>query len=383
MTGTLVNAAGLDWRYRPEPALPAAARHQAIAVAQLVDELTGLPPRVPLRVSTPQGGLVARASAGGLVGLAGRPAALYPDPWPVVSPSVSLLAEADGFLALPLAAELPPQPGFPASFVRQDFGTVALHRRPTRLSGRAVDAAGAAVAGASVAVTGIWTTTDALPDPAAAPNGLSLWPGLYADRPAGATAQRRTLTLLAGPKTLVQPAAAGQTRIRLSDRQSLLLDRPLAIEPGDPERTEYLAAAAIDGSSSADQPAWVTLHHPLARAHPAGIQVVRTAFNAPGAANALTSAGRRGDQSLLTAGLAGLTPANTTIEISGGPAPDEHHGVALWRTVTGPDGRFNLPPIHRVAHLELTASGGGQPQPARRVVSLSGAPEAVADLVFP
>lgn len=383
MTSTLVSANGLDWRYWPEPAPPGAARYQAIAVAQLVDELTGLPPRVPLRVSTPLAGLRATASAGGLVGLAGRPAALYPDPWPAPAPSVVLQVEAGGFQPLELSADLPPQPGFPGSFTRLDFGTLALHRRPTRLSGRAVDAAGTPVAGATVAVTGLWATVDAILGAAAAPNGLGLWPGLYADRSVGSTVRRRTLTLLAGPKTLVEPAPAGATRLKLSNRQALLLNRPLAIEPGDPERTEYLPVAAIDTSSSDDQPAWVTLHHPLARPHPAGAEAVRTSFAAPGAVNALTRAGRRGDQSLLTAGLAGLAPGNPTVEISGGPAADEYQGVALWRTVTGPDGRFGLPPIHRVAHLELTASGGGQPQPARQIVSLAGEVEAIAELVFP
>ncbi|MEX2631492.1 MAG: hypothetical protein WD341_16280 [Tistlia sp.] len=383
MTSTLVTAGGLDWQYWAETAPPAAARYQVIARAQLVDELTGAPPRVPARASTPLRGLDACASAGGLVGLAGRPAALYPDPWPGVAPRVALAVEAAGFLPLSLAADLPPQPGFPASFLPLDFGTVGLHRRPTAIGGRAVDAAGAPVAGATVAVTGAWATVEALLGPSAAPNGVSLWAGLYADRPAGATLRRRTLSILAGPKRLLQAAAAGATRLKLSNRQGLLLNRPLAIEPGDPERTEYLSVAAIDTTSSDDQPAWVTLHHPLARPHPAGVEVARTGFNVPGAANPLVRDGRRGDRTLLMAGLAGLSPGNPTIEISGGPAAEEYHGFALWQAPTGPDGRYRLPPIHRLAHLELTASGGGQPQPARRLVTLVGEAEAIADLVFP
>ncbi len=383
MTSTVLSAGGLDWRYWPPPALAPAARYQVIAVAQVIDELTGAPPREPLHSSTSQNGLHARASAGGLVGLAGRPTALYPDPWPGIPPRVTLEATADGFLPLALAGDLPAQPGFPTTFARLDFGTVALHRTPTSLSGRAVDAAGAPVAGATVAVTGIWAMVDAILGAAAAPTGLSLWTGLYADRPAGATVQRRTLTILANPKTLLLPAAAGATEIKISNRQALVLNRPLAIEVGDPERTEYMPIAVIDASSSDDQPAWITLHHPLARPHPAGVDVARTGFMAPGAANPLALDARRGDQTLLTTALAGLSPGQPTVEVLGGAAPAEYHGFSLWETVTGPDGRFRLPPIHRIAHLELTASGGGQPQPAQRIISLVGEAEANADLVFP
>jgi len=382
MSGVAIIAGGREWRFWPDVVPTPAARHQVIAFAQLIDELTDAPPRAPVQVSTSIAGLSAKGSAGGFVGVSGRPAALYPNPWPAVSPSISFEIAADGFLPLSLSDSLPAQPGFPTDFVRRDFGFVLLRRQPTRISGRAVDALGAPVAAATVSVTGVWMTVDAISGAAAPPNGLSLTAGLYADRPVGATVRSRALSLLASPKKLMEPVPAGAIRLKLSDRQALVVGEPLAIEPGDAERTEYAPVGTIDAASSADQPAWITLQHPLARAHAAGVDVHRTALAAPGPANQLVSGGRGGDVTLLTDGLAGFTPAQPTLQITGGAPFDEYHGFALWRVATGPDGRFALPPIHRLAHIELTASGGGQPQPARRVVSLSGAPEMTADLIF-
>ncbi len=383
MTATVVNAQGLNWRFLTETPMPIAARHQVVLRAQVLDELTGLPPRTGLAVRSPIVGLTPRVSAGGIAGLAGRPYALYPTPWPAVPPQVELQVESDLYLPLRLAGALPPQPGFPAAFAPLDLGTVALHRRPTRISGRVVDAAGTPVAGATVSVSAIWTTVDAILAAGAAPDGLSVPVGLYADRPPGATLRQRTLNLLGGPKTLHRPAAAGTTRIQLSDRQSLVPNRPIAIETGDAERTEYIVAAAIDTTSSADQPAWITLAHPLARAHPQGCAVRRTTLAAPGPANPLALAARAGDATILTVGLAGFAPGQPTLEITGGGPVPEYHGIGLWATTTGADGGYALPPIHRLAHLELTASGGGPPASTSVVISLSGAPAITADLVFP
>lgn len=382
----IVVADGRPWRLLPEtPPLPQAARAQALARAQLIDELTGEPPPARAMVVSRTPGTRPAANEGGHVGLSGRPAALFPAVWPLVSPFPRLVLEATlpAFLPVTLATDLAAQPSWPGSFLLHDFLEVALHRRPTLLSGRVASRTTGPVAGATVEVTEVWTSFAAIGAAGLAPNALSLRAGLYAGRPAGATLRRRTLTLQAPPRTLLRHAQAGDTVLRLSDRQGLVVNRVLAIEPGDPEREEYILIAAIDTGAAADLPAEVTLAHPLARAHDAGATVQRTTFAAPGPANAITRAARRGDLSLFANGLNGIAPANLVIEVTGGGAPAEYHGIAPWRTTSDAEGAFRLPPIHRVAHLRLRASGGGQPVPAEIIVSLTSPGEAAADLLFP
>src|SRR5690606_18604099 len=197
------------WRFWPEPSPARGARFQVIASAQLVDELTGLPALVNVRASSGMPGPLARASGGGLVGLVGRPAALYPEPWPAPPPRVRIDVTAAGFLPIELDGDLPPQPLFPAQFDPLDLGTIGLHRTPTRISGRAVEVDMTPVAGAIVEATRIWTAAEAIAGPGDSPNGVSLLLPLRADRPAGATVRRRNLNLLPGDKSLLTPVGDG------------------------------------------------------------------------------------------------------------------------------------------------------------------------------
>jgi hypothetical protein len=382
----IVVANGRPWRLLPDTPPPAqAARAQALARAQLIDELTGEPPPGRAVVVSRMPGAQPASAEGGHVGLTGRPAALFASAWPLVAPFPRLALEATlpAFLPVSLAADLSAQPSWPDAFLLHDFLQIAVHRRPTLLSGRVASRTAGPVVGAVVEVTEVWSTFAAIGAAGLVPNALSVHAGLYADRPAGANLRRRTLTLQAPIRTLLRHAQAGDTVLRLSDRQGLVVNRPLAIEHGDPEREEYILIAAIDTSLAADQPAAVTLAHPLARTHGAGTAVHRTTFAAAGPANAITRAARRGDISLFVNGLNGIAPANPTIEVTGGGAPAEYHGIAAWRTTTDAEGAFRLPPIHRVAHLRLRASGGGQPIPAEIIVSLTSPGEAAADLLFP
>jgi hypothetical protein len=377
VSATFIEVGGRRWRFLPEAGPRPADRAQAIVSGQLRDELTGLPPSAPIAVSTHSIGVVAKATAGARIGLVGRPAALYPDPWPAPPPSANLRAESDIHLLVELDTGLGVQPAMPTDFALVDLGTIDLRRAPTLLSGRVVSRSTGPAAGAAVTVSAFWPTFAAITGPGSVPDALSIWAGLYADRPVGAVVRRRTLTLQPAPKRLLLPAAAGGTVLRLSDRQGLIVGRPVAIEPGDPERQEYVAVAAVDAASSPDQPALVTLAHPLRRAHPEGVTVARTTFAAAGPDNHLVRDGRRGDVSLFTDGLAGITAANRTIEISGGAGP-EYHGFALWRTTTASDGAFRLPPIHRVAAVELTGPAGADPVR----IGLVAPGEAVADILF-
>lgn len=384
MSGVLVQAGGRDWRLLAEPDPREADRFQAILSVQLLDELTEAPPRVRVEVSTETPGLFATATPGGRIGLVGRPNALFLDPWPAPAPTVAIDAETSQHLPLALERELDPQPDMPERYALTTLLPTGLHRRPTTFSGRVVSRVTGPAAAAALAVTRYWRTFDAIGGPGLVPDALCLWSGLYRDREApAATARRRNLTLQPDVKSLVVAAPAGATELMVSDRQNLVTGRPLAIEPGDPEREEYIGIAAIDTTWSADQPALVTLDHPLRRGHRAGTLAQRTTFaGAAGPANALERAGRIGDVSLYLAGLAGLAPANRIIEIDGGAvdptiAP-EYHSFSFWRATTGADGRYRLPPIHRAAHVEI--DGPGAIGPLR--FSLNAPGDALADILF-
>lgn len=382
MSGVLIEAGARSWRLLAGPDPREAARLQAILSAQLLDELTGAPPRAVIDVSTVSRGMWARASASGRIGLVGRPAALFPDPWPVApSPSVEIRAETTDHLPRRLARDLDPQPNMPERYALTPLGDIELHRRPTTFSGRLVSRLTGPVAGATVSVTTYWSTFAGITGAGLPADGLCLWSGLYADRAAGATVQRRTFNL-PDVKVLNAAAPGGATELLLSDRQGLLVGRPLAIEPGDPEREEYIAIAAIDTGLSADQPALVTLNYPLRRAHGAGVAVARTTVASSGAPKILDRAGLSGDVSIYLNNLTGITAAHRTVEISGGGPglTPEFHSFSLWRAVTGADGQFRLPPIHRAAHLEIEAAGVAGADPIR--VSLNAPGDALADMLF-
>ena len=382
MSGVLVQADGRDWRLLVEPEPREADRFQAILSVQLLDELTGVPPQARVEVSTASLNLAATATAGGRIGLTGRPTALFFDPWPAPAPTVAIDAETSEHLPLALEHVLDPQPDMPERYELTTLAPTDLHRRPTTFSGRVVSRLTGPAPATPLSVVRYWRTFAAIGGAGLVPNALCLWSGLYRDRTTAAEAHRRTLALQPDVKTLVAAAPAGATELILSDRLNLVVNRPLAIEPGDPEREEYIGIDSIDTLWSVDQPARITLQHPLRRGHGAGTDVQRTTFaGGAGPANSLARAGRAGDVSLYLDGLLGLAPGNRVIEIDGGVGPgiaSEYHRFAFWRAETGPDGHYRLPPIHRAAHIEIEGPPGIGPIR----FSLNAPGDALADIMF-
>jgi hypothetical protein len=264
-----------------------------------------------LLTATTLRGAIARSSGGGRVGVVGRPRLAFPDA-AVALADVGLAVDAAGFLPLRLQAAMGPQPGYPDAFTAPDLLDVDLHRAPTRLAGRVASRTLGPLAGATVQVNGVWPRLDGITGPPAPANGMSILSGLYSDRPVGAVLRRRNFSLAAQAKALAKPVIAGDTTLVASNRQAIAAGQVLAIEPGDPERVEFIGIAAIDTGSSADQPALVTLDHPARRDHAEGAVCVRAVPGAGGAPNALSRAARAGDLTAWTAGLAGIGTTATT-----------------------------------------------------------------------
>ncbi len=383
MTVRTVLSAGEAWNFAPDDPQPAIAlRSQALIMARLIDEVTQTPPEQALTLATGLAGALPRASGGGRVGVVGRPGQLFYAPT-VALAEVDLSVTATGFLPLALRRALGSQPGYPDAFAAPDLGDVALHRTPVAIAGRVASRAAGPLVGATVTITGVWAVQQHPPGPPQPPNAMPLFAGLYRDRPAGAQMRRRNLAPAAQVKTLARPALAGDTVVRLSDRQAIAAPQILALDYGDPGRVEYVGITSIDTGSSADQPADFTLDLPLRRDHAERCLAARAVPGPGGANNAVTRAARAGDATLWTAGLAGIGPGTNAIEISGG-GPVEYQATTIYTVQSAAGGAFRLPPIHRIAALAIRASHASQPSPLTRIVTPAwAASEQIEDFVFP
>lgn len=363
-------AGALAYRYCPDDPPPAGLRLRAMMRARVLDEITAEPMEVDLALSTTVRDATPRAAGGGLVGLVGLPAQLFPG-LAAAGVGLDLRVAAPGYLPLPLSGTLGPLPGFPDAFSPVDLGNVAMHRLAVTLRGRTLRRASFAptvVGGAFVSLIGYWPTfppasvsPPAVMQPA---NLVHLDPGLYAARAAAAaTLRRRDMMPLAGQdKLLVLPASAGERRVRLSDRSALASGTPLIVDDDDPGRRERIAVDQIDMSSAADQPAWARLSHPLARTHLAGARCRVGSLQPPGAANPLVRDALPGDETAFLTGLSGLS-TGIVVEIDDGTAPPEYHQAQLYQTASDAQGFFRLPPVARVAMTLLRAQRFGLASP--------------------
>jgi hypothetical protein len=383
VTVRTVSVGGENWRYAPDVPPPSVAeRSQAILQAQLLDEVLNAPPAPPVAATTTVKGAVARLAAGGRAGVIGRPALAFFAP-AIANAPLDLTVLAQGFLPLELTAKVGAQPGYPNAFAPKDLGTVALHRNPVRIMGRLISRATGPLNGGTVTVTGIWPVLQRPPGAPAAPNGMPAFAGLYADRAAGSI-RRRNFTPAALAQTLQRPGSPGDSELRLSDSQGLAVGQVLGIDWGDPERLELIGIAALNPGSTADQPASVTLDHQLRREHAEQSPAARAVpSGGAGPTNAITRPARRGDATVWTAGLAGIGAATTAIQISGAPAPDEYQPTTTYAADSGLEGDYVLPPIHRIATLELTATHPTKSPLVRQVSLIWNASVQTVDFLFP
>ncbi len=339
------------WRLAPETPPPAAWWPQSVLLVSMLDEITGQPPTLTPLASTTTQGLLARAS-GALAGLVGQPLQEFL-PGFVTAVPLQLMLYGSGFLPVTLTAAIGAEAGYRNSFVPVDLGTVALHRDPITISGRTVSRTHVVRVGATVSLAGFWLTLADLANPPAAPNLITLTSPLYADRDTTGTIASQPLTA-ATTKTLLQPANVGDTAIRLSDQVGLAVGSIIAFDPQDPGRAEYLAVTGITALGAGPTfPAIVALAFPLIRPHVLGATAVQMIPGAAGAANPLSAAGRAGDVTLLPSAMTGLAAANAPVVIAGGGAAAEFHLASPIDGTSDASGYVTLPPVHRVAQLQL------------------------------
>ena len=329
--------------FSPDDQPPLDGRLWALVRMQVIDELTGQTPASTITVEAEGTGFTPRVASDGLVGLTGIPRQVFPHD------VVRLTIRAEGYL--PRTRPVP---------VMQMID-IALHREPTVITGRTVRANGnttTPLAGATVSVTGLWRTPPPanLDVPADPPLLVSLRPPLYADR-AVVTGhfQPRDLPPIAGDdKSLLDDVLAGANPIRLSNRQNLAPGDMLLIDVGQPDLTEFLAISTITGGSTADQPARITLDYPVAWAHRRNAVVQKVSPQPLGAMRQFTVEALAGDTCVFLDNVAGLATVHE-VQITGGTSPDEYHSLKSFSATSDADGYYRLPPLSRVAQLEIHA----------------------------
>ena len=344
--------------------VPVGRRAWALIRARLVDETTGLPPLVAVTIETDEPNLTPRVALGGLVGFAGYPEESFPR-LNISNYTVHMTLRAPGFLEDMRQVTVPLNPLFPATFVPVDLGLIPLHREPVRVRGRVTRPAPLGpvpVAGATVTVTGVWRTPPpaAAPPPPAAANLVFLQPGAVVQRSAATcNVHRRDLSVAGADKMLVEEAAEGSSMVRISDRVGVLAGDILALDPEDAGRSDFVTVAGIDGGAL-NEAATITLSVPLTRRHRRDCLVQSMNAALAGANNLLTNDIAPGDTTVLLASMTGLAGA-THVEIADGVAADELQSVQLYEAVTAADGFYRLPPISRMAQIQVTANDGVNP----------------------
>lgn len=380
-----VTDAASGWGLDPDAAQPVAALAQAVLTLTAIDEISGEPPS-GLSATTTTPGVTARVAASGAGGLIGRPSTLYTA---TSAPNAALQIglSGPGYLPQALSGQLGLEAGFPAAFTPAALGTVYVHRTPVTVSVCVISRASGPLSGATVSLDGLWATTASLTGPAAAPDLVCLDSPLYAPRGAGASVAQQNLTPAppAQAKTLQVAGNVGDASVVLPNWNGVAVGAVLGFDTQDPGLAEYpTVTAIIPLGLGADYPASVALAFPLARPHAAGGVVTPMVLSPAGAANPLGGLAQAGDMVVLPTAMTGLDGAMTAVVVSGGGAADEHHTARLAAATTGAGGYGRLPPVQRLAQLNLRAHHPSQPTDlVQAVMPPFGAASLTVTLSFP
>jgi hypothetical protein len=186
---------------------------------------------------------------------------------------------------------------------------------------------------------------------------VAIFPPMYAARSVVAgTLQRRVLAPAFGQnKMLENVGRAGSQVLDLSNATGLALGGLIRIDAQPPEQTEIIEVITLGGGSTSNQPTRITTRFPLAFDHPRGAVVRPVTPQAPGSSKSFTREAYAGDSTLYLNDLSSLA-SGVFVEIAGDGLPPEYHSIFLYSTVSGSDGFFRLPPLHRAAQVTLNAS---------------------------
>lgn len=361
MSRRIVQTSERSYLFSPDTPVREGARFWAVAKLSVRDELTGQPPTGIITVEVKERGLIPRIAGDGMVAVTGIPERAFPNLAGQDYP-IHLTVGAQRYVTREV--EIPvlkiQNATFPQTFTPPALVNLLLHREPVVITGRVVRANGGAtvpLAGATITFTGIWRTPPPanLAIPADPPNLVSLAPPLSAERTtaAGHLRGRNLPPVVGDDKLLLDDVLAGGNSIRLTNRLNLSIGDILLIDANQPDIAEFIVITAITGASTPDQPASLTLAYPLARAHPRNALVQEVNPQPVMATKNFSTDALVGDTCVFLDNIAGLAAANEA-EIFGGH-PDEYHSLKRFSVTSDADGYYRLPPLSRVAQLEIHA----------------------------
>lgn len=354
---------GITYTIAPDDEPAIGRRTRALVEGVVTDELTTHAPLVPLSVDSTHLGVTPRVADGGIIGLAGIPVDAF-SRLQFVNDSVDLTVSASGFIPVSIHQVIASIATFPDDFDTTPLPPIALHRAPITITGQVAVSSGVTSTpsvGATVTVTGIWRTLPPanVVTPPVAPDFISLLPATYVARAKTTTKVRQqALTqILVADKQLLLDAQAGDDIVKLSDCVGLAINDVIAIDAIDPYRTEYLTIKALFPASTPIQPARIQLTIPVQATHRFNATVRKVTVGAVGASTPLTDDAIVGDVCAFVGSVATLQPA-ATVSIDDGVNPIEYHAVSYFTATTVAGGFYRLPPLSRVAQLDLQANNG-------------------------
>jgi hypothetical protein len=296
---------------------------------------------------------------------------------------------------------------FPDGYRVPPVARLTLRRAAVRIYGRVVVRdttanTSTAVPGAVLSVTDFWRTRAdvvaspnqgamANPNPAQRQFLVAVSPGTLAARALGAGAGSVGLPVVGGDdRMLDEPVEAEATRIGVDRGQNLvappspLANRLVSIEPGNPDRSEYQTLTGLRLEGSAAEPADVDLSLPLSTSHREGSRVAR--INAPAVSpptpRVLRDGTAPGDRCVFLDSLTTL-PLTGAMRLAGGGAADEYQDFSQFRVAANAEGYYWLPPVQRIARLQITADDGSGNLEVIEVDPEYGEPEQRLDFVYP
>ena len=358
MLRRVVEANSQTYLFSPDDSSPLGARMQAIVKLRVIDEITRRAPDSNIVIETPERRLSARVASDGICGFVGIPQQVFPA-LRTAPDSVEFTISADRYVPLTQTVNFPLQGNFPDDFTPSPTLELVLHRQPTVITGRTVQLnSGTPLSGAIVSLFSIRRrppdpNISAAPDP---PDIVALRPPLASGRPALTTLiQQRDLISAATPaKHLVQDVLAGANPILLSDRVGLNTGEVLLIDAGEPDLAEFIAINTVSVVNPPDQQALITLEYPLVNAHRRNAGVRLMTPQAPGLPQHFAVEAIEGDTCVFLDGVTTLASAQQ-VQITGPGTPDEFHQLRRFSTISDADGYYRLPPLSRVAQVQIHA----------------------------
>ena len=342
--------------------------YQSIVIAQLLDEITNEPLSVAVRVTTTLDQVRTKSAADGVAGVAGIPVKVFPE-LTALAYDFEVTFEATGYVPWTAEVTIPIQANFPDEFDSADLGQIGMRRTPISLSGTAVTLDGqnqhVPVDGANVSLSGIWRRVEDidLSAPPQAATLLAISPGVYAHRPQpGSTMQIVALAPVVEPdRTLLASASEGELELSVSHSAGLVPGSLVGIDRADADRVEHIEVEQIVGPSDPDSPAVLVLRFPVKHMHREGVLVQNVTVPAAGPPDAnLSTAAAPGDATVFVNSVAAFG-ASQTVRIAGGASVPEYANCRTYLAVSDADGHYRLPPMSRLAAVEVTAARAAPP----------------------